>query len=191
MNAVFLSNEIQPFPVEPFDRRMLVIWPEGKLPEDLKNRVVAEMNGEGITAFYHHLLNFDLHGFDAHTQPPMTEAKERLIDFGRPGWDLFYREWERGVFNVPFSSCLLADLYEVYKKWCGEDNERVLSKNRLCQFLVSRPLLKRKADANYNLGTSVKKGTFIVIGKTPEGMKQGVWLGNCVEIFKKAMEVTD
>jgi hypothetical protein len=67
----------------------------------------------------------------------------------------------------------------------------VLSKNRLCQFFVSRPLLTGKADANYNLGTSVKKGSFIVIGKAPEGMKQGARLSNCVEVFRKEMEFTD
>jgi len=188
MNAVFLSNEIQPFPVEPFDRRMLVIWPEGKLPEDLKNRVVEEMEGEGVTAFYYHLLNFPLHGFDAHTQPPMTEAKERLIDFGRAGWDSFYQEWRKGYLAVPFMPCLIVDLYEAYKAWCHSGHERQISLKKFSDFMSIPSRGKRKRDVSYELGISKKKGTFLIVSEQPESLTQSAWLGGCVGTFKKALE---
>src|SRR5690625_2799769 len=86
MNAVFLSNEVQPFPIEPSDRRMLVLWPRRKLPAELQHDVTTEINNGGIPAFYGWLLSIDLAGFDPHTKPPMTPEKERIIDFGRPGW---------------------------------------------------------------------------------------------------------
>jgi len=43
MNAVFLSNETQPFPLDPSDRRMLVLWPRQKLTDELKAAVLSEI----------------------------------------------------------------------------------------------------------------------------------------------------
>lgn len=189
MNGVFLSNEIQPFPVEPHDRRMLVVWPDGKLSESLKDRVVTEINGNGVHAFYRYLLDIDLGDFTTHTEPPMTAAKERLIDFGRPGWDLFYREWQRGgITNIPYITCLLSDLYGVYKRWCGEDNEKVLTKNKLSSFMGSMQGVRVRKDTHYIIGGTKHKGTFIQTDKVPEETAQGEWLGKCAIEFRKSAE---
>ena len=83
MNAVFLSNEIQPFPLEPSDRRFLVIWPLTKLSQELNDAVMNSLANRGVEAFYNELLNRDLSQMTTHTEPPITEAKEHLIEFGR------------------------------------------------------------------------------------------------------------
>lgn len=187
MNAVFLSNEIQPFPVEPFDRRMLVIWPEGKLHPDLVKRVLDELNQGGIEAFYKHLLSIDLQGFTSHTEPPMTEAKERLIDFGRSGWDTFYQEWRKGYLAVPYMSCLITDLYEAYKAWCHSGHERQISLKKFSDFMSVPSRGKRKRDVWYQVGQGKKKGTFLIVSDAPEDTPQMVWLGKCVSEFQKEL----
>jgi putative DNA primase/helicase len=191
MNAAFLSNEIQPFPVEPFDRRMLVIWPEGKLSKELVRRVLDELNNGGIEAFYQHLLSLDLQDFTSHTEPPMTEAKERLIDFGRSGWDTFYQEWHKGYLSVPYMSCLIVDLYEAYKAWCHSGHERQISLKKFSDFMSVPSRGKRKRDAIYDKGVSTKKGTFLLVDERPEALTQKAWLGGCVSTFQKALQATD
>jgi putative DNA primase/helicase len=189
MNAVFLSNEIQPFPVEPSDRRMLVIWPEKALPIDLQRRAVAELEAGGATAFLGWLLAQDLTDFEPHTKPPMTEAKERLIDFGRPGWDTFYREWERGALDVPYCSCLVLDLYQEYCRWCRRWGEKPLSLTKLGGFIGTR--VRRRRDCHYDQGINRKKGTLFQVGREGDGQSQTQWLGLEVDKFQKAMGQDD
>lgn len=186
MNAVFLSNEVQPFPLEESDRRFMVIWPEQTLPPEMQQAVVDEINNGGIESFYHYLLSLDLDGFGPHTKPIMTEAKERLIDFGRPGWDTFYREWRRGALEVPYQTCLASDLYKVYRSWAQENGERAsISSTKFGGFLATKE--RRRRNLHYIDGMSSKKGTFFIIGQQPEGMSQQQWLGDCVAEFQGAM----
>jgi putative DNA primase/helicase len=186
MNAVFLSNEVQPFPLEESDRRLMVIWPEKKLPDSLQADVVVEMENGGIEAFYHYLLTLDLQGFNAHSKPLMTEAKERLIDFGRPGWDLFYREWERDSLDVPYMTCLAKDLYRYYERWCRRMGERSLSASKLVGFL--RTKVRYRRDLHYNIAQGKYKGNFFVVGIAPVDMSQQIWLSECVQKFRLALE---
>lgn len=186
MNAVFLSNEVQPFPLEESDRRFMVIWPEQTLPVDLQQAVVHEIENGGIEAFYHYLLRLDLDGFGPHTKPIMTEAKERLIDFGRPGWDTFYREWQRGALEVPYQTCLVKDLYRFYQYWAREHGERAsISSTKFGGFLATKE--RRRRDVHYTFGMDSPKGTFFIIGAPEDGMSQQKWLGNCVTEFRKPL----
>ncbi len=183
MNAVFLSNEIQPFPVEPSDRRMLVVWPEQTMPIELQKRTVAELEGDGVPAFFQWLLDQDLSDFGPHTKPPMTEAKERLIDFGRAGWDTFYREWEREALDAPYQTCLASDLYRVFKRWCERAGEKPLALAKFSGFIQSR--MRRRRDAHYTVGQGgKKKGTFFVANDQQEGETQQDWLGRCALSFQ-------
>lgn len=187
MNAVFLSNEVQPFPIEETDRRMMVIWPENTLVEDMQEAIKNELAGDGIAAFYGWLLNLDLAGFDPHTKPMMTEAKERLIDFGRAGWDTFYREWERGALDVPYGTCLSSDLFKVYRSWCNLNHEKVLTHTRFGGFIATKSGVRRRRDAWYWDGHNKQKATLFVIGKQPFDKNQQEWYGESVSAFKKAM----
>lgn len=188
LNAVFLSNEIQPFPVEPSDRRVMVIWPDRPLSQSIQDAVMAELGNGGVEAFYGWLLKLSLSGFHEHTKPPMTAAKERLIDFGRSGWDTFYREWERGSLGVPYMSCLGGDLFLAYERWCQSRREHVLSYTKFAGFISTR--LRRRQDVHYDTGLGRKKGTFFVVGQCPGEGSQASWLGKCAAEFRAALDKT-
>ncbi|GGY67929.1 hypothetical protein GCM10007387_57640 [Pseudoduganella albidiflava] len=131
MNAVFLSNEPQPIPIELEDRRFMVVEARKKQDAEFYARVKASIDAGGLEAFYHFLLNFPLDDFDEHTKPPMTLAKERVIEFGLSGWMSFHRAWKDGYLDAPYCSCLTEDLYNIYKRWCDKSGEKPLT---LCKF---------------------------------------------------------
>ena len=88
LNGAFLSNEPQPIPIELEDRRFMVIEARAKQSEEFYKQVNAAIAAGGVEAFYHFLLNFPLDGFNEHTKPMMTLAKERVIEFGLNGWKI-------------------------------------------------------------------------------------------------------
>ncbi|MBL4761207.1 MAG: DNA primase, partial [Gammaproteobacteria bacterium] len=184
MNAVFLSNEIQPFPVEPSDRRMFVIWPKTKLEKSHVYEIIDKddcvLNGV-CEAWFHFLLNYDVGDFRAHTEPPETNEKQRLIDFGRPSWDTFYLMWQRGALEVPFMTCLSTDLYVLYKSWCKLNGEHSVSHTRFGGFIAVR--MRRRSDIEYEVGQGSKKGTFLFTESVPKGVKQVAYLGQKVRDF--------
>ena len=198
MNAVFLSNEIQPFPVEPSDRRMLVVWPRRKLGQGLKERVLAEIADGGVAAFYGYLLSMPMEiqeqredgqalvDFGHHSEPPMTPEKQRLIDFGRPSWDTFHRKWRSEELDVPYQSCLTDDLHTVYKRWCQRRSEHVISQTKFSTMLATRE--EKVSGVRWRIPPNVsKKGTFFMIGGPADGETQEEWLGRCVREFQSAM----
>lgn len=194
LNAVFLSNELQPWPLEPSDRRMFVVWPEKKLPEHIKAGVLGELAADGRECFLGYLLALDLSGFSTHTEPPVTEAKERLIDFGRPGWEVFYREWRAGYLSVPYMPCLAQDLFAVYRSWADKRRETVVSMTKFGGFLAVQEGLRRRRDVHYSDGLTARKGTFFVpLAPSDKWCQrddesQSDWLGRCAKAFKGFME---
>jgi len=131
MNSVFLSNEPQPIPIELEDRRFMVIEARRKQDPAFYDQVKDAIAAGAIEAFYHFLLEFPLDGFNEHTKPPMTLAKERVIEFGLAGWMSFHRAWKDGYLDAPYCSCLSEDLYIIYKRWCDKSGEKPLT---LCKF---------------------------------------------------------
>lgn len=186
MNAVFLSNEIQPFHVEPSDRRMLVIWPRKKMAPELQKRVGYELKHGGPAAFFNWLLQQDLSDFDQRTKPPMTDAKESLIVFGRPGWETFFYEWQAGTLDVAFAPCLTGDLYQVYHRWCSKAGEKSMSRNKFTEFISKRVPVKRSV--KYTKGCGVVQGHFFMPVDIPEDVVQKDWFARCVDEFRKSME---
>ncbi len=189
LNAVFLSNEIQPFPVETSDRRFLVVWPRHKIGDDLKDRVNSEINNGGPEAFYAWLMSVDCGDFNRYSEAPMTPAKQRLIDFGLPSWEAFYREWSAGNLEAPYHSCLSDDLYKVYCRWCREGNERLMTREKFSAAIAAkerrRPSMKWYDPPGRNVANRVeRKGTFFVIYQKPEGQTQKDWLTGCVAAFR-------
>jgi phage/plasmid primase-like uncharacterized protein len=131
MNSVFLSNEPQPIPIELEDRRFMVIEARRKQDPAFYNQVKDAIANGAIEAFYHFLLTLPLDDFNEHTKPPMTLAKERVIEFGLAGWMSFHRAWKDGYLDAPYCSCLSEDLYIIYKRWCDKSGEKPLT---LCKF---------------------------------------------------------
>jgi putative DNA primase/helicase len=80
MNAVFLTNDLHALQISPGDRRYMVIRTPGGLPREYYAEVVAELDAGGAAALYQHLLDLPLGDFDEHTKPPLTAAKEDLIE---------------------------------------------------------------------------------------------------------------
>lgn len=189
MNTVFLSNEVQPLPVEPSDRRFLVVWPETKLYEELQRGVDQELKNGGAAAFYRFLLQTKMqeqdepHPFDEHTKPPMTAAKERLIEHGRAIWEVFFNEWANGHMEykenyVPFCPIRVKDLYKIFEWWCKQNNEHSMGAHKFSSFISSK--LKKRRDLHYAWQNSKGKSTFYLTGNAPEGKSQEEWLGACV-----------
>jgi putative DNA primase/helicase len=187
MNAVFLSNETQPFPIERSDRRFLVVWPREKLPAEVFDGVLDEVrNGRGVPAFLGWLLSLDLGAFHSHTEPIMTEAKQRIIDLGLPGWDLFYQEWREGALPVPFQTCLVMDLYQLYERWAKPRGEHVVSYKIFAGSLA--PRMSHRKDCPFDDGLKRRKGTFFIVDAKPEETTQERWLGQMVCDFQSSMD---
>ena len=181
MNSVFLSNEVQPLPVEPSDRRFCVVWPEQTLIDKIQLDVQDALENGGAAAFYDFLLKVPLDGFGPHTKPPMTAAKERLIDFGRASWEVFFDEWQCGELPVPFVPCRLDQLYRSYLRWCNSGKEHAVGKNRFSGFISTK--VKRRRDVDYSLGSIRKKATIFFTVNCPDDQSQCEWLGSSVREF--------
>lgn len=189
MNAVFLSNEIQPFPLESSDRRFLVIWPETKLDEGLKKAVTESIAAGGVEAFYQYLLNMDLSDMTTHTEPPITKAKQSLIEFGRATWDVFYREWQAGELPVPWTTCETKDLFRMYRIWCAERHESCMGANKFSNLIGSR--LRRRRDIKVS-GSERKRIIFVVPDdQIKEGENQKEFYGRCLKEFSIALSSVD
>ncbi len=204
-NCVFLSNEMQPLPIEPNDRRFLVCWPNHKLDPEILAYAKREMESEdSIRAWYTFLLNLPLewieyqkaedgtvteikHIFHANSEPPMTKAKERLIEYGLPAWEVFYREWKAGRLPWPYKSCKSQDLYAAYTRYCTRSGEKPLTMTKFCTLLSVR---ERKDLAWHMNGTVRKQATLFLIelDKMPTGAKREYWLGDEVKCFAESLK---
>lgn len=138
MNIVFLSNERMPLVLENDDRRHCVIWVPPKLPDHFFGEINDEIEAGGIEALHYYLLNLDLGDFKPWTKPPMTAAKQDLIDLGVGSEERFIREWETLELEnqntgetIPFCPCLGSSLYRVYEQWCERSGERKRSQKDL------------------------------------------------------------
>ncbi|MGA3798364.1 DUF5906 domain-containing protein [Pseudomonas fluorescens] len=138
MNAVFLSNEIMPWPISESDRRMLVMWPEQTLPEVRQKAIGHELKNAGVAALYAWLLSIDLGDFDQRTRPPSTAARERLVALSRAGWQTFLSLWKFGELGRDlWGVCLSTDLYSLFLEWCHRNKEHVMSQTKFSLFIGS------------------------------------------------------
>ncbi len=135
MNAVFLSNEIMPWPIGENDRRMLVVWPKGTLPANAQKKVAHELANGGVEALYDYLLSYPLGDFDERTRPPNTDARQRLVELSMASWQTFLREWRHGLLGAPFDICVSSDLYALFLEWCHRNKEHSLSHTKFSGFI--------------------------------------------------------
>ncbi|WP_417312390.1 DUF5906 domain-containing protein [Ectopseudomonas khazarica] len=138
MNAVFLSNEIIPWPIAEDDRRLLVVWPDWTLQGELLARVIAEKDSGGVEAFYGYLLQYDLGEFDAHTRPPKTPARQRLVELSKASWQTFLSEWRLGYLGELWKPCVSSDLYALFIEWCSRNKEHSLSHTKFSGFIATQ-----------------------------------------------------
>jgi hypothetical protein len=119
MNLVFLSNNRLPMLLDEDDRRFMVIRCDRKHDEAYYNALAAEIADNGPARLYHMLKAWDLKGFNAHTKPLDTLAKEDLILFVRDSSKVFLDEWLMGdIDGLPCSAAKKQDLYDGYVAYC-------------------------------------------------------------------------
>lgn len=203
VNLVFLSNESQPLVLEKDDRRYTVIHTPEKLSAEFYQQVRDELNNGGIAALHHYLLNLDLGDFDEHTKPPMTRAKEDLIEVSLDSVQRFVHEWCAGeIEGAPFCPCLGRHLYITYKKWCDQSGER--SPRSLPQFIGTIKNLPRwKAGQPVNTHKTqfaaetlsrkmiIPPDELLATSRnyiSKDGKTQAVWLTDCFFTFAKEGE---
>ncbi|KAA8693640.1 Bifunctional DNA primase/polymerase [Pseudomonas caricapapayae] len=138
MNAVFLSNEILPWPISDSDRRMLVMWPMETLPVARQQAIGRELENGGVAALYGWLLRVDLGDFNERTRPPSTASRERLVALSRAGWQTFLHLWRYGELGRGlWGACLSTDLYALFIEWCQRNKEHVMSQTKFSLFISS------------------------------------------------------
>jgi len=138
MNAVFLSNEILPWPISESDRRMLVMWPQETLSLDRQKAIGRELEQGGVAALYAWLLSVNLGDFDQRTRPPSTDARERLVALSRAGWQTFLNLWKYGELGHGlWGPCLSTDLYSLFLEWCQRNKEHSMSQTKFSLFISS------------------------------------------------------
>lgn len=182
MNGVFLSNEIQPFPLEPSDRRFLVVWPRSTLDEQLQAMVSRELDNGGPEAFYQFLLDYPLGDFGPHSKPLETQARQRVIEFSLPNFEVFHRDWRAGDLEAPYMSCTTRDLYQYYRRWCNETGNRPLTETKLITIFASREQKRRE---RFRIQGVEYQSMCIVIGEPPADKTRMEWLGSCVGEFRR------
>ncbi len=124
MNIAFLSNEKAPLMLENDDRRHCVIWTPEKMPAEYYDKLGEEIRNGGVEALYHELMQRDLSDFRPWTKPPMTRAKQDLIDLGKESVAVFIEEWLIGDLGLPVCPCRSSALYRAYLAWCRDTGER-------------------------------------------------------------------
>jgi putative DNA primase/helicase len=146
MNAVFLSNEIVPWPISESDRRFLVMWPEDKLPPERQKAISHELANGGVEALYAWLLAYDLGDFDPQTKPPVTPARQRLVALSRAPWQTFANLWRLGELGFGlWGGCLSSDLYAMFVEWCHRNGEHRMSQTKFSLFIETLGVEKTRA----------------------------------------------
>lgn len=195
INCVFLSNEVQPLAIEERDRRFLVLEPLNKLPNDLKQQIemCLEPDSKAINAFYSYLLNLDLTGFTPYTEPPMTKAKQKIIQFGLPGWKLFLDDWRGGYLEYPFVCCLSDDLYSAYRQWCHKNGEKTIPSNKFLNLIAGERVVAKGHGRIYEDVISGKgyqesrkevQRRIVFTCNKPANEKQADWLSSQIKQFR-------
>ena len=192
MNFVFLSNELQPLALDKTDRRYLVIWTPPALGRDFYVGVANEIGAGGIEAFYHYLMyELDMGDFNEHTKPLYNEAKDKLIEKSLAPPERFYREWSTGILPVPFVTCSVTRLYEVFKVWCGRSGESKYTSQTLFSPAVERyagGALKHHT-IKYDLESEVKQRFVFLVGEKPEGKSFREWAEGTAGVFESGFRL--
>lgn len=186
LNSAFLSNEPQPIPLELEDRRFMVVEARNVTSLALQAAVKKEMAEGGIEAFYRYLLAYPLGDFDPHTKPLHTAARDKIIAFGMPGWEVFYRDWKEGLFSVPYCSCRTSDLYTVYKRWCDKAGEKAISQTKFSTLLSNR---ETKTKAVIMIGSDKSEQRIFKVDPREKSLTFGMSVSDQCEKFHQIADI--
>lgn len=156
MNFVFLSNNTQPLELDYGDRRYLALFMGQPQPNEYYESLGSWVSDGGVQAFYHYLMEMDLGDFSPHSKPPMTEAKQNLINLSMPSPAHFYQAWLAEDLPIPPGPAVNAELYEAYRLWCSKHGEYVFS-HRKCTGEWQRFMKQTRSDIIHPEPTSHKR----------------------------------
>lgn len=188
LNSVFLSNNTQPLPIEEKDRRFLILNPTRSLTGELYEKVMNEIESDGIYAFYSYLLRLDLKDFSAHSKPPMTKAKQNLIDYSRNSSDTFYHDWKNGDLKYPFCCCLPMDLYEAYKQWAKQAGEHAISQKRFAIEGYKHSIHSTERSERWQGNRMKGMNKIIMVMPRPDNEPFSRWVGLQIEQFNDTLK---
>ncbi|AXK39632.1 DUF5906 domain-containing protein [Crenobacter cavernae] len=189
LNAVFLSNELQPLALDLGDRRFCVVWASRVLPPEYFAELGRAIDLGAVEAFYHYLLTLDLTGFGPHAKPPVNKAKQRLINIGLPPSELFWMDWSAGELDVPFVSVPTEELYEVFKLWCNRRGEKHIPS--MIKFIEALALKSPHGKGREwcSIISSRKQFTLLKVDLPEEGHKKEFWYGHQVVRFREGAKL--
>ena len=202
-NFVFLSNEINPQALDKGDRRHAVIWtPDVPDPQrdpdeyarwrELWEPAHAERKNGGAAALYDYLMDLDLGDFYEATWPPMTQAKQDLIDLNLDSRERFWASWtSESIDGLPSVPCASEDLFEAYRAWVGRVGiGRHVALHSLMAY-IGKQRGARKAQERIQDGFSASKRTVVYppgFTDPPPGKTRSTWLGETVAEFREALD---
>lgn len=196
-NFVFFSNRIDIAKLDAGDRRYCVIWTPPALSPEFYAEVMAEVHAGGVEALHHYLLHLDLGDFDEHTKPPLTSAKQDLVDIGMDSTERFYRDLLAGeVGALPVCACRSEDLYAAYRHWATKEGlPKPAQKQTLLTAIGKKPGV-RKSQERYRLwsgtGVGVKEEKRMVVFLDAsvgpaDGTSRADWIGRNIAEFAAAL----
>ena len=198
-NFVFQSNEINPQALDSGDRRHLVIWtppvPDPySNPKEYENwqklwsAAQKERQNGGAFALYQALMDRDLSKFSEAIWPPMTQAKQDLIDLNMDSRERFFREWlANEIENLPCMPCISEDLYEGYRTWVVRGGIARASPKHTFLAYISKQIGALKTRERLLVGANyVRKVMLTPINITPPADKtKEKWLTDCANEFSE------
>lgn len=193
VNLCFFSNELQPLFIAKDDRRYTVVRTPDPLPPECYSEVAAEAEAGGVDALHAYLLALDLGDFKPWTKPPMTGAKEALIELGLSSVELFHREWSTGLTPWPYCAALSDDVYRAYRKFCEERGERMpVKENRFWPELLTldrtaRKVVLRVIDPDPQALGGPRQRRVFIVGAPAEGEAQADWVKTNLLAFRDAL----
>lgn len=128
VNFIFLSNHHDALFVGDHDRRFFV-WEitAGRLPVEMTQEFVKWRDTGGLSALLHHLLNYDISGFNPKAPAPMTDAKQQMADDNRSDLE----SWLADLFASGASLMLgreIATAHEIVSLYTNDTKNNVSAK---------------------------------------------------------------
>ena len=156
----------------------------------------------GLRKWLYFLQNYELDDFTEHTKPPLTKAKEDLIELNWKAPERFVFEWINGYLELSLRVCSAEQLYKAFRRWCDRQGERWLPAQAIFTKAVerwSRERVRRGEDGKFPEPELVYKQISLKLPppskrKTvrcwiprgcgaPEGTSEGEWAYPSVQEF--------
>lgn len=191
-NFVFFSNRVDIARLDKDDRRYCVIWTPRALGREYYLDIAEEIRAGAGPALHDYLLNLELGDFNEHTKPPITRAKQDLIDIGTDSVERFWDEWTHENLPIPLLPCTTQLLYDGYRFWCG----RVGIPKPAPQHILIGTMAKKpgvtKARKRYMPDTGQREQQAMCIfppgASQPPEKSERTWLGESVTAHGYALE---